>query len=531
MDTTLATKEPASHMVDAAIENIPLTAMAPWPLNPRQTFDKAAGAELAESIKAQGIITPLLLRPAREKGAAGVKYEIIAGERRWRAAKSAGIAHAPALIRDLTDLEALEINLTEQKQRRDLYPLEEAAGYAKFIELHQQAGDAFNAEQIAAKIGMSRAYVYNRIKLLDLDAGCQKALTEGKLDPSRALLIARIPVPALQKEALKEILDDTGYGDGAMSYRDARQHIQERYMLALSGAPFDMKDAELVQSAGPCTTCPKRTGNQPDLFGDVKSRDVCTDPTCFHAKRQAVAERRLDELKAKGKAVITGSAAAGIVRVHDYFDGDQRITVGGGYVALDDTCRDDPKDRKVREVLGKQMEAVEVVQDPKTKQLVEVIQTGKLKELLNERGIKTTGQKIAQQAKKTRARNEQSDIEEEINRRTVAAIYKKHGGKLDRSELLLVAEKSIDRLESYYDEDTYARVDAALGASSSSHLQKKARAATPEELHRLLLVIGLALEESTPTLYAVAKRLKVDVDKIRREVLAPVKPAAKGKKK
>ena len=531
MDTVI-TKEPASHMAPAAIEFVPLTAIKPSPTNPRKKFDKAALEELAGNLRVQGILNPLLLRPipASEKGAAGVKYQIVAGERRWRAARIAELAHAPAIVRPLSDVEVLEIQITENLQRQDLDPLEEAGGYARLIQLHKDKGDVFAAEQIAEKIGKSRSYVFNCLKLNELGPEGRKALDEGTLDRSRALLIARIPAHALQKEAVKAITEDP-WGEGVMSYRAARDHIQEHFMLALGDAPFDIKDEQLVPVAGSCVKCPKRTGNQPDLFGDVKSRDICTDPPCFTAKRQALAERRLAELKAKGKAVITGDKAAEIARVSTYDE--DRVTVGGGYLALDDRCRDDPKGRTVRDVVGKQADLVEVVQEPKTKRLIEVVRTDKLKDLLNQKGVKTEGQKRAKQAQRTRKENEVAELEEEINRRTVAAIYRNHAGKPDRQDLLLVAAHVVERFENRYGiEEAEGRVGAALGLSAGQTygLDKRIKTMDAAGLLRFLLVMGLAFIESTPELRAVAKRHKVDVVKLRRDVLAPVKPAAKGKK-
>jgi ParB/RepB/Spo0J family partition protein len=527
MDTAVR-KEPPGHMADAAIEFVPVSACTPSSTNPRKHFDKAKLAELAESIKLHGVLQPLLVRPVPEKGAAGVKYEIVAGERRWKAAKQADLAHVPVWIRAIGDVQVLELQLTENLQRDDLAPLEEADGYKQLMALKK-----INADQLADLIGKSRSYVYTRTKLNDLGPDGKKALAEGKIDASRALLIARIPVPELQKQALKGILDENQYGDGPMSYRDAREYIAEHFTLALSGAPFDTKDATLVPKAGACGPCPKRTGNQPDLFGDVKSRDVCIDPVCFQAKRQALAQRRLEQLKAEGRTVITGSAADGIVREarSSYYGEDREppsARVGGGYQALDARCQDDPKQRTVREVLGKQVVVIEIVQDPKTKQLIEIVKTSVLTEILNDKGVKTAGQERAKQAKQTRKKNEQDEIEEEINRRTVAAIYKKHSGKLDRADLQLVAQELIGRYENYRSEDAGNRINASFDGKPGfrSDLSRKVKSMDAPDLQRLLLLMALANLESTPALRAVAKRLKVNLDKIRKEVTAPPPAAA-----
>lgn len=512
--------EPAAVMAQLEIDHLPLSAIAASPTNPRKTFDKAYLNELAASIKAMGVIQPIVVRPA--KPGATDRFELVVGECRWRASKIAGRAHIPALIRSLTDVEVLELQITENLQRNDLQPLEEADGYHKLIELRRGQGETLLAEQLAEKIGKSRSYVYQRIKLLELGAAGRKALAEGTLDVSRALLIARIPGDDLQKKALEAI--EGSDWDGPMSYREAQERIQEDFMLKLADAPFDPKDAGLVEKAGACTTCPKRTGNAPDLFGDVKGKNVCTDPVCFQEKKQAVAERALKDLEAKGKTVIKGEDAAAIVRA-GYYEEDS-VRVGGGYVSLDDTCRDDPKNRKVRDVVGtKHADKVEFVQGPKGAGLVQVIKTSTLKEILNEKGVKTEGQKRAAQAKKTRAANEKAELEERIVQGVLAGIHAKHPGKATREDLLLIANAladSFDNAGGYnYGRDggdAEARIEAALDCNAGDP-RKVIKGMKEADLVRFCLVMSLILLDTTPEIRATAKRLKVDEAKIRKEVI------------
>lgn len=506
--------EPAAVMAALEIDHIPLAAITPSPSNPRKYFAADYLKELAASIKAIGVIQPVVVRAKP-----GGKYELVVGECRWRASKIAGTAHIPALIRSLTDVEVLELQITENLQRNDLQPMEEAEGYESLIKLRRGQGETLLAEQLADKIGKSRSYVYQRIKLLELCPAGRKALAEGLLDVSRALLVARIPSEDLQKKALDDIKENPdSYDDEPMSYRQAHQHIQDTFMLRLADAPFDAKDAGLVEKAGPCTTCPKRTGNAPDLFGDVKSKDVCTDPKCFAAKKQALAERSLKDLEAKGKAVIKGEDAAAIVR-ESYYD-DDNVRVGGGYVSLDDICSDDPKRRKVRDVVGtKHTDKVEVVQAPKGG-LVQVIKTSALKEILNEKGIKTAGQQRAKQAQKTRAENEKAEIEERIIQGVLQAIHDKHPGKPSREDLLLVANALADSFDNHggYNADSERRIELALDCDTAD-LRKVIKGMKQEDLVRFLVVMALVLLDTTPEIRAMAKRLKVDETKIRKEVL------------
>lgn len=517
---------------------LPLASITPSATNPRKHFDKARLDELAESIRKVDVLQPILVRTLSDVSK-GIRYEIVAGERRYRAAKLAKKEQIPAIVRDLADVEVLEIQVIENLQRDDLQPLEEADGYDQLIKLHHKQGDSHMAEQIAAKIGKSRSYVFGRMQLLKLCPEARKALQEGKLDVSRAQLIARIPVPDIQTQALQAILEgnDNYYKDDdePLSYRAARDLIQEEYMLALKDAPFDAKDAALVPAAGACTTCPKRTGNQPDLFGDIKSRDICTDPKCFASKKQALAQLALKTAEDAGKKVIKGNDAAGIVKQNPY-DAD-RYVIGGGYQELDSFCHDDPKHRKVREVIGKSAGIVEVVAVPATGELVEVVKTSALKELLNDKGVKTTGQKRAQQAQKTRQENAQAEIEEKINQLTLRQVIEKHSGKLDRAELLLIAEEMADYMVDGYSGPlvqervaaamTWARGDVANDAG------RKLKTLQADSLCRFMLALAIATADSTPELRALAKKHKVNVDAIRKSVMNPPadKPAAKPAKK
>src|SRR6185369_12064191 len=131
-----------------------------------------------------------------------------------------------------------------------------------------------------------------------------EAFFEGKLNRSSALLLARVPAAAgTQLKALKEITQPDYRGD-LMSVRHIGEHLQRAYMLRLKEAPFATKDEKLVPAAGACTNCPKRTGNAPELFDDVKGADVCTDPACYGAKKEAHYAAIRVAVEAKGQRVI-----------------------------------------------------------------------------------------------------------------------------------------------------------------------------------------------------------------------------------
>ncbi len=174
---------------EGALLSIAIEQLAPHPGQPRQHFDEAEIKSLAASIRAKGIVQPLVVRPA--EGAAGeAPYQIVAGERRWRAAQRAGIHEVPAVVRHLSDAESIEIALVENLQRRDLNPLEEASAYRRLIDdfAHRQ-------EDVAQALGKSRSHVANTVRLLDLPEPVKALIADGTLSAGhgRALLGAAEP--------------------------------------------------------------------------------------------------------------------------------------------------------------------------------------------------------------------------------------------------------------------------------------------------------------------------------------------------
>ncbi len=177
------------------VKQVPLARIQPSPLQPRKDFAPAALAELADSIREQGIVQPLIVRVV------GGMYELIAGERRWRAAQLAGLTEAPIVERAATDREVLELALIENLQRENLNPVEEALGYAQLGEQFQ-----LTQEEVAKKVGRSRAVVANALRLLKLAAPIQTALREGRLSVGHAKVILGLVDPALQKTAFDRVL-------------------------------------------------------------------------------------------------------------------------------------------------------------------------------------------------------------------------------------------------------------------------------------------------------------------------------------
>lgn len=163
---------------------------------PRKDFDEEALQELASSIKKYGILQPLLVRKV------GKRYEIIAGERRWRAAKLARLKEVPVIIKEFTDGEATEIALIENIQREDLNPVEEAEAYQRLM-------DEFflTQEQVAERVGKSRTAIANRVRLLKLAPEVRELLVSGKITEGHARALITLETPELQIAAAKEVAD------------------------------------------------------------------------------------------------------------------------------------------------------------------------------------------------------------------------------------------------------------------------------------------------------------------------------------
>lgn len=173
------------------LTDIQLAELAPSPTNPRKTFDAAKLEELAASIRDKGVLEPLLVRPRRASPPwtknANAKYEVVAGERRYRAAMIAGAETVPCIVRELTDVEALEVQTIENLQRDDLHPLEEADGFAALM---KEAG--YDVAGIAQRIGKGEAYVYDRMKLLQLIPALKEVFLAGEITVGHAILLARL---------------------------------------------------------------------------------------------------------------------------------------------------------------------------------------------------------------------------------------------------------------------------------------------------------------------------------------------------
>ena len=189
---------------------VEIDSIVPGPMQPRTHFDEASLDSLAESIRTHGIVQPLLVR-RRDGG-----YELIAGERRWRAAKLAGISRVPVVIREVPDDNLLEIALIENIQRENLNPIEEAQAYKKLIETV-----GLTQESLATRVGRDRSYITNYLRLLRLPDDVQQLVKEGRLSTGHARTLLALDQVDLQRRLARQILD------GGLSVRATEQLVQK----------------------------------------------------------------------------------------------------------------------------------------------------------------------------------------------------------------------------------------------------------------------------------------------------------------
>lgn len=322
----------------AVYATIEIDRLLESPTNPRKTFGDLTG--LADSIKRAGLLQPIVVRrwPLEQATDATASYEIVAGHRRVRAAKIAGLSKIPVMIRTLTTEQVIELQLVENLRREGLNPIEEAEGFSAL------QGRGLSADQIAERIGTSKATVYARLKLLALCPEARAALLDGLLHPSVATPLARLShrlqASALDAPALRPL-----EGQPAPARR-AIEWLQTEYVRSLRGVPFDLGDETLCPEAGSCKACPKRTKNAPDLFDDLlKVGDACTDVSCYTDKLKANWNRTAEKAATAGVKVLSTKESAELYPFGSLAD--------SRHVELDGLNYSDTRKRSWRELLEK----------------------------------------------------------------------------------------------------------------------------------------------------------------------------------
>lgn len=512
-----------------------LSLLQESPTNPRKSFDDLE--ELAASIREKGVLQPIGVR--RIIGAT-LRFEIVFGHRRARAAAMAGLTAIPCLVLELDDRQALEVQVIENVQRADVHPLEEADGYAALLKSH-----GYTIEKLAARIGRPSAYVRSRVLLASLCVQARTAYLAGKITTGVAQLIARIPNPELQGEATDDLLVE-GCGE-SVSVRDASSYLESNFMLRLEEAPFDRSSKTLLPVAGACTDCPKRSGAQPELFADVKTKDTCTDPSCFAKKRDAHANQLLEEAEASGKKILS---AAETKKLFPY-QHSTYVSHGAPYVdAAEKAYAVDSSGKKTWAQVLKGREVATVVAVDPVGNVHELVPREALKPVLKELGARdSTSSSLSEDERKKREKLWLSSARIAIES-VVSAIEEDAGWRDESTTLLAIA------LDGIIDAADFNTASEVVKRRELMPEQKKKgqTAPRPEELLRAFAQkasieerVGLGIEllitrgavpsmwaskpEYGKQLLAIGKLFSIDVHSIEKEVARAQREAKKAKAK
>jgi ParB/RepB/Spo0J family partition protein len=298
---------------------LPIARLRESRSQPRKTYNPVKLQELAESIKAQGVMQPIVVRQLPEDSALRFEsasscalvfdYEIVFGHRRSRAAALAGLEFIPTFIRDMDDEQVALAQIHENLERDDVHQIEEADAFMTLMDQHHVTSD-----QLIAQTGKSRSYIYGQIKMArKLGSEVREACLANVIGSEIALLIARYcPSHKLQPKALEAVMvkkwDGSEMITSAMSARTAKNRLRQDFCIHIDAAPFDRGSRDLVVDASACGTCPKLAANDPELADELDA-DVCTDADCYRGKCRAHLDSKIAEVRAAGRTVIDGEDA------------------------------------------------------------------------------------------------------------------------------------------------------------------------------------------------------------------------------
>ncbi len=274
INKVIAVKDPIPAIsTEGTFENVAVAAIDFSPLNYRKFYSQPALLNFADELAVHGVISPVTLR----KMPSG-RYELVAGERRIRAAKIAELKEVPAIIKVLTDAEVTEIQLAENLQRENPHPMNEAQAIGQMQKTHK------TIDQIAARLGKSKSYVYSRIKFLDLIEPIQEMFFADAINMQEAFDIAALSADS-QQELFDEVCAD--WKETKNFKINNLRYALSRYKYDLKNAPFNTKDKKLVPDMGACTNCPFNSATLKSLFPELAKEANCTKKDCYQSKCNA----------------------------------------------------------------------------------------------------------------------------------------------------------------------------------------------------------------------------------------------------
>lgn len=499
---------------------LPLTEIAESSVNPRKHFDSARLSELADSILQSGVLQPILVRqlPGHRvfETDRSVRYEIIAGARRFRASQLARLTIIPAILCNMDDSQAMEAALLENLQRADLSELEEAEGYELLMQ-----HTSITADALGDKIGKSRSYVYSRLKLLDLCQECKQALRTGQIDASRAILLARIPDGQLQIKALAYAAE--AHAGEVPSVRALQVWLRQNVMLQLDRAPFQIAAANLLPLAGSCKACPKRTGAAPDIFSDVDGADICTDPPCYNQKCEAHLAELQHQADKRGMRLVYGPEAKAICH--------EKSSTLRGYSPLSQV-REDAGGKRLDHLLSPSpavpIEGAVLIENPFTRELIPAIPTAEAEAALMAKGLIKTMQATTEAAGKSGAASFEDSVKR-IKVSTEFRIQTKYEELRDAAVLQAVIDAGDDAAESllssevllaHFERDFHFHIGKCI-MESLGLKDAQPDSLTSVQIYKFSALWMAAGDDKTSE--ALAKSNGVDLDRLRKNAKEQIK--------
>lgn len=489
------------------------------PFNPRSYFDEVALKELAADIEAHGVMQAITVRPKKVAGSAKVSdaFEAVFGHRRLRAAKLAGLEEIPCQVVELDDAQVIERQLSENLAREALAAVEVAEGYRALTKSH-----GVSVVDLAKRTGRSVAAIYAQMKLCDLVPAGKKAVAEGALQVSAAILIARIPNPKDQTDVLARVLNP----HRPMNHREVLDLVSRDYMVDLRKALFDLKDTKL--HGGACSSCPKRAGAQPDLFSEVKASDTCTDPGCFRTKTAAAYDAKAKALAAEGKKVLTTKQSAAI------FKASEHPAYDSGYEAVSQPFYEDATQRSVKTLLGKSYKELVVTALTPSGNVIELVPKQGLTAAIDKAGVikrhrHNSGPTLTpKQAKEKKEADEKRAVKEDVEELAVKQVIAKLSGRTpDKKLWRLMANALVD--------DAFDVLERRGLERDSSDKEQEKYFDSLDEAGLRGFVIEAALDrffyngwqpEYSPALAEACDLVKVDLNALEKQVKAARKEAA-----
>lgn len=277
------------------LEELPIDSIVPNPHQPRVHFDEGSLSDLAASIREIGVLQPILVRPS------ATGYELLAGERRWRAARRAGLTVIPAVVRPTDDLGSVERALVENLHRQDLTALEEAAAFQQLIEDFH-----FTHEQVAQRVGKSRSAVTNTLRLFSLPPSIQHLLADGRLSSGHAKALLGTPDRAFQEQLARRAAQE------GWSVRAVEEAVRDRGTGLVSAA--DLQEAEAASEPAGSTATARRPGGRLRPPGLLELEELLADRLSTKVSVSMGAKR--------GKLVIDFADLEDLERLYHLMSGD-----------------------------------------------------------------------------------------------------------------------------------------------------------------------------------------------------------------